>query len=314
MKQEKAVAATSPSLEAPLAKRFHIPGAPTLQARAAPSAPPIIFSRIRNDRPQRRRSLARDRKKRSHSKFRSFRAPIQTCVTPTGRSSPTESREPGRIYLLDMSARPTVRLDMAFDNIRLYISQSTIDELAYEKGLRRVGGLAQPTVGEPDPIMFHLAQTLVPVLERPELASALFLDHLASALLEHVVTAYGGLNASGRRRGAGLAPWRMRRVQDFVEANLAANPSISDLARECDLSASHFTQAFKQTTGMSPHQWCLRRRVERAKVMLLSTESSLATIASSCGFFDQSHFSRVLAGIENCGPSVWRRCNRSRRP
>ncbi len=58
MKQEKAAAATSPSLEARLAKRFHIPGAPTLQARAAPSAPPNIVSRIRNDRPQHGRSLA----------------------------------------------------------------------------------------------------------------------------------------------------------------------------------------------------------------------------------------------------------------
>ncbi len=314
MKQEKAAAATSPSLEARLAKRFHIPGAPTLQARAAPSAPPIIVSRIRNDRPQHGRSSA----PRPEEAF-AFQIPLIPSAYPDLRYAhrPVVSDgmcEPGRIYLLDMSARPTVRLDTAFDNLRLYISQSTIDELAYEKGLRRVGGLAQPTVGEPDPIMFHLARTLVPVLERPELASALFLDHLAIALHEHVVTAYGGVSASGRRRGAGLAPWRMRRVQDFVEANLAANPSISDLARECDLSASHFTQAFKQTMGMSPHQWCLRRRVERARVMLLSTESSLATIASSCGFFDQSHFSRVFARIENCSPSAWRQRHRSRRP
>ncbi len=314
MNQENAAAATSPSLEARLAKRFHIPGAPTLQARPAPSAPPIIVSRIRNDRPQLCRSLA----PRPEEAF-AFQIPLIPSAYPDLRYAhrPVVSEgmcEPGRIYLLDMSAHPTVRLDTAFDNLRFYISQSTIDELAYDKGLRRVGGLAQPTVGEPDPIMFHLAQTLVPVLERPELASALFLDHLAIALHEHVVTAYGGVSASGRRRGAGLASWRMRRVQDFVEANLAANPSISDLAREYDLSASHFTQAFRQTMGMSPHQWCLRRRVERAKVMLLNTESSLATIASSCGFFDQSHFSRVFARIENCSPSAWRRRHRSRLP
>lgn len=297
------------SLENALIRRFQLRGAPTFEARISPATPPIAFSRIRNDRPQRGRSM-----RPSVEEAFVFQLPLAPAVHPelryNGRKPQfTGIQEPGQSFLLDMSAGPTVRLDMWFDTFRLYIARSTLDELAYEKGLRCIGGLLQRDVGQRDPIMFHMAQAVVQTLENPELVTAAFIDHLGIAFHEHVVMTYGGVSTMPRPRGS-LAPWQMRRLRDFIEAHMESNPSIVRLARECGLSPSHFASAFRQTTGMAPHQWLLRSRIARAKSMLRDTELGLAEIALECGFCDQGHLSRVFSRLENCSPSAWRRAGR----
>jgi AraC family transcriptional regulator len=299
------------SLETTLIRRFQLRGAPTLEARISPATPPIAFSRIRNDPPQRGRSISPPPEEAFV-----FQLPLTPAVHPELRYIGKKPQfigiqEPGQSFLLDMSAGPTVRLDMKFDNLRLYIAQSTLDELAYEKGLRRVGGLVQRDVGQRDPIMFHISQALVQALDDPEIVTRAFIDHLGLAFHEHVVTTYGGVAPSRHHAQGSLAPWQRRRLRDFVEAHMESNPSIARLARECELSPSYFAAAFKQTMGIAPHQWLLRRRIERAKRMLQNTDLSFATIAMECGFCDQSHLSRVFVRVEKCAPSAWRRSYRS---
>jgi AraC family transcriptional regulator len=89
------------------------------------------------------------------------------------------------------------------------------------------------------------------------------------------------------------------------------DPSIADLAQECRLSASHFARAFRQATGMPPHQWLTKRRVERAKELLLEGSLDLAQIALVRGFVDQSHLSRIFARSEGYSPGKWRRLRRN---
>ena len=108
------------------------------------------------------------------------------------------------------------------------------------------------------------------------------------------------------RNRAGLAPWQIRRAYAFIEAHLDADPSISDLARECRLSASHFARAFRQSVGMTPHHWLMSRRIERAKKFLLEGDLELAQIALACGFVDQSHLTRNFTRHEGYSPGKWR--------
>jgi AraC family transcriptional regulator len=82
--------------------------------------------------------------------------------------------------------------------------------------------------------------------------------------------------------------------------------SLRDLADECSLSVRHFTRTFRQTMGMSLHRWLTLHRVDVAKKMLLNREKSLADVALSCGFADQSHFTRVFAGMTGFTPHGWR--------
>ncbi len=111
--------------------------------------------------------------------------------------------------------------------------------------------------------------------------------------------------------GPGLAPWQLRRVHAFVDANLDADPSIADLAGECRLSPSHFARAFSRSVGTPPHRWLVNHRIERAKELLRDGGHELAQIALTCGFVDQSHFTRAFVRSVGQSPGRWRRqyCN-----
>lgn len=102
-----------------------------------------------------------------------------------------------------------------------------------------------------------------------------------------------------------LSPWQEQQAKALIADNLNSGLSIAKLAQECGKSRCHFSRAFHGSTGMSPHQWLTRQRLERARKLLLS-ELSLTTIAQECGFADQAHFSRVFARQTGLAPSRWR--------
>jgi AraC family transcriptional regulator len=105
----------------------------------------------------------------------------------------------------------------------------------------------------------------------------------------------------------GLASWQIRRVTAHVEADLAAKVRIRDLAGLIKMSSSHFSRAFKQSFADTPHRYVMRRRVERAKALMLGTNASLGRIAADCGFADQPHFNRHFRGLVGEKPNAWRR-------
>jgi AraC family transcriptional regulator len=296
----------SPSIESTLVKRFQLARAPTLVANVA-GTPPIVFSRMRSERSQVGRSIS----PRPENAF-TFQIPlIPASFSGLKYGSKAvalpEIQEPGRAFLFDLSTRPTVGLDTKFDNVRCYISQRTIDDLAYERGLRRIGGLVQRSFGARDLVLFHLAKMLVPALEDPNAASAAFVEYVALAFHEHVITTYGGVTVNDRKARGGLASWQIRRACDFIEAHLDGDTSTASLSKECHVSQSYFGRAFRTTVGMTPHQWVLKRRTERAKSLMISSDRSLAEIAIMCGFVDQSHLGRVFARQAGMSPAQWRR-------
>jgi AraC family transcriptional regulator len=108
-------------------------------------------------------------------------------------------------------------------------------------------------------------------------------------------------------RGQGLAPWQVRRVLAHIEANLGASIRNSDLAAVARLSTFHFNVAFRNSVGESPHGYIIRRRVERAQGLMLSTSKPLIDIAAECGLADQAHLTRLFRKIVGESPAAWRR-------
>jgi len=82
-----------------------------------------------------------------------------------------------------------------------------------------------------------------------------------------------------------------------------------DLANVVALSKSHFSRAFKLSLGLSPMEYVVVRRVERAKAMISSTRERLAEVALACGFADQAHFNRRFRDLIGMSPGRWRRSN-----
>jgi AraC family transcriptional regulator len=110
-------------------------------------------------------------------------------------------------------------------------------------------------------------------------------------------------------RGA-LPTWQMRKVISYVEGNLSRRIRVRELAALLGLSASHFCRAFKCSFGASPRDYVVRRRVEVAQALMLTTSEPLSSIAVSCGMCDQQHFTHSFRRIVGETPSTWRRTRR----
>jgi len=117
-------------------------------------------------------------------------------------------------------------------------------------------------------------------------------------------------NPETRVARGGLPAWQTRRVFAHVEANLCGRIHIRELARLLGLSASHFCRAFKCTFGVSPRDYVLRRRIEVAQGLMLTTSEPLSSIAVRCGMCDQPHFTRSFHRIVGETPHTWRRARR----
>jgi AraC family transcriptional regulator len=116
--------------------------------------------------------------------------------------------------------------------------------------------------------------------------------------------------ASDQSRG-GLSPWQVRKVTTHIEAHLDRPIRNEDLAAIVRLNPSHFCRAFRNSLGEPPHAYVIRRRVERAQGLMLSTDASLSDIALDCGLADQSHLTRLFRRIVGDSPRAWRRARLS---
>lgn len=105
----------------------------------------------------------------------------------------------------------------------------------------------------------------------------------------------------------GLAPWQIRRVLTHIDSNLDTTIHNKDLAAVARLCESHFNVAFRKSVGQSPHEYIIRRRMERAQGIMLSTDKALSEIAAECGFADQPHFTRLFRRVVGESPAAWRR-------
>ncbi|MDI2595055.1 AraC family transcriptional regulator [Pseudomonas sp. N3-W] len=111
--------------------------------------------------------------------------------------------------------------------------------------------------------------------------------------------------APGRTTG-GLAPWRENLVKQLILERLGGTVEVSELAQACALSRSHFSRAFKCSTGLSPQDWIRQQRIARAKQLIQTTDLSLTQISLECGFCDQAHFCHIFTRSEGINPFAWR--------
>ncbi len=143
----------------------------------------------------------------------------------------------------------------------------------------------------------------------PAPAGRMLVETLTAALAVHVVRQYSNLAPASislpSTRGA-LNPRSLRRVTDFIEAQLNEELTIEVLAKEASLSPFHFARAFKGATGTTPHRYLTYRRIERAKTLIAEGELPLVEVADECGFSSQAHFSRRFKQLVGTTPGEYR--------
>jgi AraC family transcriptional regulator len=128
-------------------------------------------------------------------------------------------------------------------------------------------------------------------------------------LLRHSTTSPGARPLPS----GGLSRHQARRVLEYVEANLSGPLSLKKLSEIADLSLYHFAHMFKQTVGVTPYQYVLGRRLERAKTMLRSAKVGLVDISLATGFDSQSHFSSTFRRMVGATPTEFQGVDSRRR-
>ncbi|WP_446744476.1 helix-turn-helix domain-containing protein [Silvibacterium acidisoli] len=135
----------------------------------------------------------------------------------------------------------------------------------------------------------------------PAGGSSLCGESLTTALMASFFTASRTVQESSQR---GLSRPMLKRILDYMEANLAREMHLDELAAVVDLSCSHFGRGFKASLGVSPHQWLMQRRIALAQELLLRREN-IAVAAQMAGFANQSHFTRIFRTITGTTPRRW---------
>jgi AraC family transcriptional regulator len=153
--------------------------------------------------------------------------------------------------------------------------------------------------------LFHIAKLFEIECESAEPTDTLYGDTLALALLLRLASLNREQPPSISH--GGLPPQQLRQVTDYLVEHLADRISLRELANITHRSRSHFSRAFRASSGMPPHQWLMNERVQKAKEHLLDGKLAIADIALAVGFSDQAHLTRVFSRAVGASPAVWRR-------
>lgn len=103
-----------------------------------------------------------------------------------------------------------------------------------------------------------------------------------------------------------LSETQYKEAMSYLEERLPARVGLATLARLAGLSQSHYSRAFKASTGLAPYQWQLRARIGRAQGLLVNTNGGLESIAEATGFADAVHFGRTFRKVTGATPAAWR--------
>ena len=289
-----------------IAKSWGLEDLPSIVARSL-RGPEIVVSDLRVNKPS---GLLSDPLPREDAYMLCLvlRALPGNSYWEEGRELGRFSLERGHTAISDLRKDPSGLIEQPIHTMLFKLPRATINDLADEINVQRIDELRfKPGVGMFDETMMHLGLSLSSAFETPDHVNRLFMDHVTLAIAAHVARTYGGMQIAPRLVVGGLAAWQEKRAKEMLAGNLSGATPLNEIAAACGLSVSHFSRAFRNSTGLAPHAWLLQARVESAKAMLRKREISMSDIATACGFADRSHFARVFARTIGISPGAWRK-------
>lgn len=157
-----------------------------------------------------------------------------------------------------------------------------------------------------DALIQQIGLTLLEEAKSETPAGRLYADSLIQTLTLHLLKNYTTANAASENMHGGLSGYKLRRVKEFIDANLEEDLSLAEIAAVADLSQYHFARAFRKSTGQTPQQYVMQRRIERAKELLAKDDLPIVEISLRTGFKNQSHFTTLFHKFTKLTPKMWR--------
>jgi AraC family transcriptional regulator len=192
---------------------------------------------------------------------------------------------------------PQIVIDRDVPLLELFLNPQQMMLLAPSKELETILQVR-------DPLIEQMGLALYRELHSSGAEGALYAESMSIALSAHLLQHYSTARLAPIM--GLLSAKNTQTIKDYIEANLDGTLTIAALSEVLNLSAHHFAELFRQTMGLTPHQYVLKMRIERAMLLLQSTPQPIVTIAQQVGFQTQSHFTRIFRQHTQVTPKQYR--------
>jgi AraC family transcriptional regulator len=242
---------------------------------------------------------------RTHQVF----VPLAGAITIKGQDETgnrlERQRTVGEISVAPAGKPFSARWERELDYVSIYLTEDFLDRATIDFSAHLKARLVL-TCGPRDELVRSIAHALVAEVDAELPAGKLYAESLVNALAVHLLRHYSTDSLIPDLQFGGLSAHKLRRALDFIETHLEDDLSLTEIAETVELSQYHFARAFKQTTGQTPIQFLMQRRVEAAKQLLTKSELPIVEVGLRTGFKNQSHFTTLFRRLTSLTPRAYR--------
>ena len=163
-----------------------------------------------------------------------------------------------------------------------------------------------PQFASTDLRLLQIARWLLIELQQKQMGSSLYIESLTTMLKVHLLRNYGAIEPNIPNYRGGLAQYKLKRAISFINENLDRDLKLAEIASLIEMSTYHFARMFKQSTGLTPHQYLVQQRLAKAKELLRSSKMAIADIGYEVGYKNPSHFAKVFRKYIKVSPTAYR--------
>jgi len=214
---------------------------------------------------------------------------------------------PGGFTIVPAGEENSFCMDRSLQTLNLVFASDQLRALA-DREWQPYGPTIEiaPVYHQDAPEVVALGQAFAGLVRSPRKGSGLYAETLWTQIAIQVLWNYSSLPRQGEAWVERLPDARLRRVIDYLDASLASEISLDDLADVAGLSPNYFLSAFKKATGKTPHRFLTEKRVAKACELLSNPQLSIVNVALAVGFSSQSHFTTVFGRFMKTTPASYR--------
>ena len=203
------------------------------------------------------------------------------------------------------------RMDAASEHACILLKDRFVRRVADEAGVDFDKIEVVPCFNAAEPQIERIGLCLLSEMQSAGLAGELYAESLANVLALQLLRGYSSLGRAAKRRtqsgAGGLSRRELKQTTDYINDNLARKLTLAEIADSAHMSPFHFARSFKAATGLSPHQYVIHRRVERARDRLSSANPTIGEVARAVGFSSASHLAHHVRRLLGVSPLALRR-------
>jgi AraC family transcriptional regulator len=218
----------------------------------------------------------------------------------------TRSRTKGTVCVIPAGQSYSARLEGESEHVAMFLDPSLLLRAACESRVTPGKVEVLESCAPNDPVINGVGMALLAELESDRLGGRLYAESLANVLAVHLLRHYTSSRQLDRRLVGGMSGQKLQVVLSFIDGNYDRDLSLAELASAAGMSTFHFSREFKRATGKAPHQYLMKVRIDRAKMLLAQSEMPLIEVSLRSGFSHQSHFTRLFRRLTGTTPQAYR--------